>query len=68
MMILCGERERRSQVTGLVRIRNARTLVLNVTVLQDTVLHREAWLNQNCPGKGKGEGWWRFLLGGDAAG
>jgi hypothetical protein len=56
MMILCGERERRSQVTGLVCVRTAHTLVLNVTVLQDTVLHRETWLNQGCPGKGKGEG------------
>ena len=37
-------------------IRTAHTLVLNVTVLQDTAPHREAWLNQGCPGKGKGEG------------
>jgi hypothetical protein len=37
-------------------IRTAHILDLNITVLQDTAPHREAWLNKSSPGVRLGKG------------
>ncbi len=55
MTILSGKGKGGVETPGWC-IHPAHIFDLNITVLQDTAPHREAWLNQGSPGKGKGEG------------
>ena len=55
MTILCGKGKGGVELPGWC-IRTAHILDLNVTVLQDTAPHREAWLNKSSPGVRLGKG------------